>query len=56
MNSSWIFIGTGIAFCLAGIYLFQKSVFEEHKKIGAPLLVIVAGIILVAIGTWRALQ
>ena len=49
-NAVTIF-GIGILFCIAGIYLFQRNVFEENRKITNPLLVIVAGVILIGLGT-----
>jgi hypothetical protein len=56
MNSPWSFILSGIAFCIAGIFLFQRNAFEENKKIIFPLLVVVAGIVLVGIGMAKKLQ
>ncbi|MCX6318852.1 MAG: hypothetical protein NTW29_16355 [Bacteroidetes bacterium] len=50
MAPAWYYILAGFGFCIAGIILFQLSVFEENKKILMPLLVILAGIILVSIG------
>lgn len=50
MSLAWIYMLAGIAFCLAGIFLFQRSAFEENRKVTMPLLVIVLGIILVSIG------
>jgi H+/Cl- antiporter ClcA len=56
MNSPWSFILSGIVFCLAGIFLFQRNAFEENKKIMFPLLVVVAGIVLISIGMAKKLQ
>jgi H+/Cl- antiporter ClcA len=50
MDQAWTYILTGIGFCLAGIFLFQRNAFEENKKIKLPLLVIVLGIILLSVG------
>ena len=46
--SPWTLLAAGIVLCAGGIYLFFKNVFEEDKGIVRPLLVVVAGIILVA--------
>ena len=40
-------MAAGIALCTGGVYLFFKNVFEEDKSIMRPLLVVIAGIILV---------
>ena len=56
MNSPWSFILSGIVFCLAGIFLFQRNAFEENKKIMFPLLVVVAGIVLISIGMAQKLR
>lgn len=50
MDQAWTYLLTGTGFCIAGIYLFQRNAFEENKKIRMPLLVILLGIILLAIG------
>lgn len=50
MSQAWTYILTGIGFCLAGIFLFQRNAFEENKKVTLPLLVIVLGIILLSVG------
>lgn len=56
MNSPWSFILSGIVFCLAGIFLFQRNAFEDNKKIMFPLLVVAAGIVLIGIGMAKKLQ
>lgn len=55
MNNPWLFILSGIAFCLAGIFLFQRNAFEENKKIWWPALVILTGVVLVGIGMVKRL-
>jgi hypothetical protein len=50
MAPSWYYILAGVGFCITGIILFQRAVFEENKKIRLPLLVMLGGIILVSIG------
>lgn len=56
MQHPWSLIITGIAFCLAGVYLFQRNAFEENKKLLMPVIVILAGIILLSIGMARKLR
>jgi hypothetical protein len=53
MSSAWILCGIGILFCLAGLYLFRRDVFEEDKNIIKPVLLMIAGVILIGIGTAR---
>lgn len=50
MAAAWYYILAGFGFCIAGIILFQRSVFEENKKTIMPLLVTLGGVILVSIG------
>jgi len=56
MNNGWLHILSGILFCGAGLFLFQRNAFEEHRKVWMPLLVIVAGILLIGIGTAKRLH
>ena len=49
MDSPWTSLAAGIALCAGGVYLFFKNVFEDDKSIVKPLLIVVAGIVLVAI-------
>ncbi|MBL7733549.1 MAG: hypothetical protein JNM88_20435 [Chitinophagaceae bacterium] len=56
MSTAWIYMLTGTGFCLAGIFLFQRSAFEENKKVRWPLLVVLAGVILLSIGMAKRLH
>jgi hypothetical protein len=57
MNPAWIFCGVGFIFCLGGAWLFANEVMkEEDRKISSPILVMVAGIILIGIGTAKYLH
>jgi hypothetical protein len=57
MNTAWIFCGVGFIFCLGGAWLFANEVMkEEDRKISSPILVMVAGIILIGIGTAKYLH
>jgi uncharacterized membrane protein AbrB (regulator of aidB expression) len=56
MNNPWLLMGTGMLFCLAGVWLFQRNAFEENKKIVLPAFVIIAGIILICVGTAKRLR
>ena len=49
MDSPWTSLAAGIALCAGGVYLFFKNAFEDDKSIVKPLLIVVAGIVLVAI-------
>ncbi len=50
-QSAWLLCGAGILFCLTGLLFFYKSVFEERKKTGPSLLLMIMGVILIAIAT-----
>jgi len=50
---TWLLCITGIIFCLAGIYYFNKCVFEEDRSIRPALIMIIMGVILIAVGTAR---
>ena len=39
----------GILFCIGGVLLFHRNAFEEEKSVLLPILVIVAGVILIAL-------
>lgn len=56
MNNPWILMAAGMIFCLGGVYLFQRNAFEENKKVLFPGIVIIAGIILIGIGTAKRLH
>jgi hypothetical protein len=47
----WIICAAGILFCLSGGYFFHKTVFEENGSLRWPLLIMLMGVILIAIGT-----
>ena len=50
---AWLFCIAGIVFCFTGLYQFRKNVFEEEKRTGLAVFIIVAGVILIAVGTAR---
>jgi hypothetical protein len=50
---TWLFCITGTVFCLAGVYQFKKNVFEEERNIGLAVFLLIAGVILIAVGTAR---
>ena len=50
---AWLFCITGTVFCLMGVYQFKKNVFEEERSIGLAVFLVIAGVILIAIGTAR---
>jgi len=51
MWQSWTLCGLGILFCATGVYMFHRNVYEENKKILAPVLLIIGGVILIGLGT-----
>ncbi len=54
MNIPWILCGCGIFFCLSGIYFFFKNVFEEGQSVKWAFFIIAMGIVLIALGTAKA--
>jgi di/tricarboxylate transporter len=55
MSLAWWLILVGIIFCLTGILFFQRNAFEENKKIIWPVLIMVAGVVLIGIGMAKKL-
>lgn len=53
MGNPWILCGVGFLFCVAGVYSFYRTAFEENKRILKPVLLMVAGVILIGIGSAR---
>ncbi len=51
MNNPWILLAAGILFCLAGLYFFYKSAFEEDKSILPSILILLAGITMIGVAT-----
>ncbi|HEY9364385.1 MAG TPA: hypothetical protein VIQ00_14050 [Chitinophagaceae bacterium] len=47
----WIFCGVGIAYCLTGLFLFYKNVYEKDKKLWPSVMLILMGVVLITIGT-----
>lgn len=50
MENPWALCGTGILFCAAGVYYFFRNAFEEDKKILQPVLLMIAGVVLIGLG------
>jgi hypothetical protein len=48
---AWLLCITGILFCLAGVYHFKRTAFEEGKSIRPSVYVMIMGVILISIGT-----
>jgi hypothetical protein len=51
INSPWVLCGIGILFCIAGVYLFFKNVYEEDQSVTWPVLIVIMGVLLIAAGT-----
>lgn len=56
MKIPWIICGTGIFFCLSGVYFFFKNIFEEGRSIKWPILIMIMGIMLIAVGTAKYIE
>lgn len=48
---AWFLCITGIVLCLAGVYHFRLTAFEEDKSIRPSILIMIMGVILISIGT-----
>jgi len=53
MTTSWTYCGIGIFFCVSGVYIFLKTVYEKDKKLFPSFLLMIMGVILIGIGTAR---
>lgn len=53
MNSAWTICGAGILFCISGLYLLFKNLYEEDRSIKWPVIILVMGVLLIAVGTAR---
>lgn len=51
MLAAWTLCGVGTLFCVAGVYAFYRNVYEENKKVLTPVLLIIAGVVLIGAGT-----
>ncbi len=53
MENPWALCGLGFLFCAAGVYYFFKNAFEEDKKLLQPILLMIAGLVLIVLGMAR---
>ena len=53
LHHPWILCTAGFIFCVAGVYLFFKNVYEEDRTLYWPVLIIIMGVVLIAFGTAR---
>jgi hypothetical protein len=51
INNPWLLCGVGIIFCVAGVYLFFKHVYEEDQSVSWPIAIMIMGVLLIAAGT-----
>jgi hypothetical protein len=51
MIPAWADIAAGILFCIAGIWLFQRLVFDRNRELWKPVLLLVIGVLLIAAGS-----
>lgn len=50
IQNPWALCGLGALFCAAGVYNFYKNAFEDDRNIWLPVLLIIAGVVLIAMG------
>ena len=50
MENPWTLFGIGVLFCATGVYYFYKNAFEEDKRLLQPILMVIAGVILIGLG------
>ena len=53
LHNPWTLCIAGFIFCLAGVYLFFKNVYEEGRSLYWPVMIMVMGVLLIAVGTAR---
>jgi uncharacterized membrane protein HdeD (DUF308 family) len=53
MTTAWIYWGIGIFFCISGVFVFFKSVYEKERKLAPSFLLLLMGVVLIGIGTAR---
>jgi uncharacterized membrane protein AbrB (regulator of aidB expression) len=53
---AWSICGVGIIFCLSGVYFFHKKAFEEGQRLNMPIILMIMGVILIALGTAKFLH
>jgi hypothetical protein len=49
--ATWMFCGAGVALCCIGTYQFYKTVYEKNRRIIGSVSLMIAGVILIGIGT-----
>jgi uncharacterized membrane protein HdeD (DUF308 family) len=47
----WLLCGFGTIFCLSGIFLFFKHIYEKDSSVKWPVAIVIMGVLLIAIGT-----
>ena len=56
MWQAWAICGIGTAFCFTGVYFFYKKAYEEGENLRMPIMLMIMGIILIAVGTAKHLH
>lgn len=56
MPQSWIISGIGIVFCATGVYLFYRKAYEEGENLIKPIILMIMGVILIALGAAKSLH
>jgi hypothetical protein len=55
MNNTWILLGTGVFFCISGIWFFFRNIFEENRSVKGAVILMLMGVILITIASARLL-
>lgn len=55
-TDAWVLITAGCLFCISGILLFRKNIFEEDRSPKWPLLVLLMGVVLITLGSAKQMH
>ncbi len=56
MLAPWFYFIIGFIFCAGGVYQFYRDAFEEDRSLRKAILVMIAGIVLIGLGTAKYLK
>jgi hypothetical protein len=56
MSDPWLIIIAGVIFSLTGVFLFHRDAFEKNGRVLIPLIITIAGVILMSIGFAKHLK
>ena len=49
----WLMGGIGFIFCLSGVFLLFKNMYEEGRSIKGAVVIIIMGVLLIAAATFE---